>query len=348
MERSHDMTSAAPPQLNYREILCRYHAVDLRVSWIQCLNSFLPFLILWGVMVQTLEISYGLTLLLMIPTSGFLMRIFCIQHECGHGAFFKTKQANDRLGLLCSLLTLTPYHYWLRSHAYHHAHIGHLDRQETGYITLKTVDQYLSSGPWEKLKYRLYRHPIILFLIGPSIKFWILQRLTYGLPPDWHKEKRGIHLTNAVLVLLIGVLIGGIGWQHFLLIQIPIVGFTAMIGVWTFFVQHTFNPMYWRSGDQWDYLTACQHTSSYYALPKLLQWFTLNNGIHHIHHLDSRIPNYRLQACHQENPEFQTVQQITLLESFNLMFLALWDEKQGQMIRFSQLRAKSSASDKRG
>ncbi|NJL57033.1 hypothetical protein HC928_19220 [bacterium] len=232
----------------------------------------------------SLHYSYWLTLAIAVPTAGCLMRIFCIQHDCGHRAFFRTKKANDRLGFVCSIFTLTPYHFWLKSHAYHHIHLGNLDFRETGYIKLKTVREYLSLNAWDRFLYRLYRSPLVLFLVGPPLQFAIIHRFTFRVPTTWKQEKKSVHITNFTLAIALAIACLTVGAKTFLLTYAPILILGSSLGVWVFYIQHTFQYAYWHRGDRWSLATASVASSSYYCLPRILQWFTLNNGIHHIHH----------------------------------------------------------------
>ncbi len=337
------MSACVDRQQTLREILGQYHEPDPYKAWVQVLNSFIPLILGWILMTYSLRYSYAFTLVLAIPTAGFLLRIFGIQHDCGHGSFFKSKRANTILGCLCSVFTLTPYHYWLKSHAYHHAHTGDLAQQDTGYITQRTVAEYLAMNRWNQLKYRLYRSPWVLFLIGPPLKFVVLQRLTSNLPISWKKERLGIHLTNVALVVIIALLCTLVGWQTFLLVHIPIVLLGSCFGIWIFYIQHMYEDSYFAQSHDWDPTAACLDGCSHYDLPKILQWFSINNGIHHIHHLDSRIPNYFIDECYRTHPECQNVRKVPVSESFKCMMLALWDEEAQKLVPFSAVKSMTPA-----
>ncbi len=301
-------------------------------------NSFVPFFSLWYLMYLSLDFSYWLTLLLAFPAAGFLVRIFIIQHDCGHGSFFRSQKTNDRVGMFCSIFTLTPYHYWRTSHSIHHAGAGKLEGRGIGDIQTKTVNEYLKLSTWGRIKYRLYRNPFILFIIVPTILFLIL----YRFPNFKHKEllkfKTSVYMTSLIIGLLMGILIWLIGIQNFLLIQLPITIITSSTGTWLFFVQHQFEDAYWAEKEDWDFTKAALEGSSYYKLPKILQWFTGNIGFHHIHHLSPRIPNYMLEKCLNDIPLFQKAKTLTFGSSLRSIFLALWDEKRKKLVSFRQLK----------
>ncbi len=332
------MVTSIDRKSEIRAILSQYHEPNASKAWSQILNTFIPFGLCWSLMVYSLSYSYSITLGLALLTAGFLLRIFGIQHDCGHGSFFKSKQANEILGCLCSVFTLTPYHYWLKSHAYHHAHTGDLDHQDTGYINQRTVKDYLAMSQWDQLKYRLYRSPFILFFIGPVIKFVLLQRFTYNLPLHWKKERLGVQLTNLAILASMGLLSYWVGFKTFVLVHTPVVILTSCLGVWIFYIQHMFEDSYFSQHADWDPDQACLAGCSHYDLPKLLQWFSINNGIHHIHHLDSRIPNYFIDECYRQHQIFQSVRKVPLSESFKCMTLALWDEDEQKLISFADLK----------
>jgi omega-6 fatty acid desaturase (delta-12 desaturase) len=295
-------------------------------------------------MYLSLNWSYLLTLLLVLPTSGLVVRIFLIQHDCGHGSFFKSRKGNDFLGSLCGVLTLTPYFYWRKSHAIHHANAGNLEHRGVGDIYTMTVKEYLQQSKWGQLKYRLYRNPVILFTVVPTILFIILYRFPGTTSKHWKKERASVYLTNIALAAVVVILGTTIGWREFLMIQAPITILTATIGTWFFFVQHQFEDTYYAGGEDWDYTLAAMQGSSYYQLPKILQWFSGNIGFHHIHHLSPRIPNYLLEQCHEENPLFQNVVTLTPWSSLKSIFLTLWDEERKKLISFSQLKTGQQSS----
>ena len=323
---------------HFRRILKPYWGADTARSVSQLITSAVPFFLLWYAMLRSLEVGYWLTLLLVFPTAGFLMRLFVIQHDCGHGSFFRSRAARDGLGFCIGVLTLVPYEYWRRTHAYHHANSGNLDFRGFGDIDTLTVREYEELTPGARISYRLYRHPLVLFLIGPAFHFLIKHRYPWDIPRDWTKAWRSVWRTNLALgAILVGMGLT-IGLQRFLLVQIPLTLATCSFGVWLFYVQHQYEEAYWHRKENWDYYDAALLGSSHLVLPKPLQWLTANIGIHHVHHLSSRIPNYRLQECMDANPELQDVTRVTLRDSLRLARLSLWDEGQDRLIGFRELR----------
>jgi omega-6 fatty acid desaturase (delta-12 desaturase) len=322
---------------DYATVMSRYREPELRHSIAQVLTSLLPFLGLWVLMWVSLQYGYWLTLLFALPTAGFLVRLFILQHDCGHGSFFKSKTANDALGCALSVLTLTPYYRWRKNHAVHHATSGDLDRRGYGDVHMLTVGEYKKLSSLKRLVYRVHRHPVILFGIAPFLYFVVFQRLAFYEPRTWTKERANVYWTNLALLAGLVVMAWLIGLKQFLLVHVPVVAIASSAGVWIFYVQHHFEFAYWRRHDRWDYFDAGTAGSSYYQLPALLQWFTANIGLHHIHHLDSRIPNYHLQKCFDENPALQRVHRLTFLQSFSCPSLKLWDEEKAEMVGFPKI-----------
>ncbi len=322
----------------WKDLVSKYQKSDLQKSLWQFINTFIPFVIGWYLMYLSLGIGYWLTLLIALPTTGFIMRLFIIQHDCGHGSFFNSKKANDLWGMFCSVFTLTPYHYWKKSHAIHHAKVGNLEHRGVGDIYTMTVDEYLGRTKWGRFRYRFYRNPVVLFLIIPTFLFMVI----YRFPSYRYKELKpfynSVYVTSAAIIIIAAGLIWLIGIKAFLMIQLPISFISSSTGMWMFYVQHQFEDTYYKSDKSWDYTEAAIQGSSYYKLPKILQWFTGNIGFHHIHHLSPRIPNYKLEKCYDENPELQKVSVLTLRTSIKSMFLNLWDEKQKKLISFYQLK----------
>ena len=329
------ITSKKPAWLS---TVARYQVPSYWKGIWQFSNSFFPFVTLWYLMYLSLNLSYWLTLAMAFPAAGFIARLFIIQHDCGHGSFFNSKKANDYLGMFISVFTLTPYHYWRKSHAIHHASAGNLEQRGIGDIYTMTVQEYLAKNKWGRFKYRLYRNPLILFIIIPTILFAFI----YRIPNFKHKSLKPVYKsaywTSVVITLMVAGLIWLIGLKDFLLVQVPITFVTSSTGTWLFFVQHQFEDTYWNSNDAWDYTQAALQGSSFYKLPKVLQWFTGNIGFHHIHHLSPKIPNYMLEKCHKENPAFQEAKILTLKTSFRSSVLSLWDEQQKKLISFRQLK----------
>lgn len=309
----------------------------LKSGW-QIVNSLVPFCGMWYLMYLSTFWSYWLTLLLAVPTAGFLVRIFIIQHDCGHHSFFRNRHANDVLGHACGFLTLTPYYLWRRSHARHHSSSGDLNHRGQGDVGVLTVEEYRSRTRFGRLKYRLYRNPIVMFVFGASYLFILRQRFTIGIPRGWRRERRDVHYTNLGLAAIVALGWYTIGLPTFLMIHLPIVMLGAAFGSWLFFVQHQFEDAYWQPHQSWDFKRSALEGSSYYRLPRVLQWFTGNIGFHHIHHLSPRIPNYRLEPCHHSDPMFDRVRPMTLWSSFKSLRLRLWDEASRKLVGFAHLR----------
>ncbi|UCC52782.1 MAG: fatty acid desaturase [Anaerolineaceae bacterium] len=319
-----------------------YKQPDTKKSVWQLGNTVTLLVLSWAAMYWSLAAGFWWVTLILAPiTAGFCVRLFIIQHDCGHGSFFKSRKANDRLGTLTSIVTLTPYAHWRRRHAIHHANSGNSDESFIGDVPTLTVEEYLEKDIWGRLQYRLFRHPIILFIIVPFVLFFIVNRFPASTASK--KERRGVYWTNAAIAVLWTVLIVLFGWQAFLLVYLLVGWLAAIFGMWLFFVQHQFEDTYWERQEDWDFTLAGMQGSSYYKLPRVLQWFTGNIGFHHIHHLSPRIPNYKLEKCHDENPIFQNVQPITLRASLHASFLSLWDKKQKKLISFRQLQLKQRA-----
>jgi omega-6 fatty acid desaturase (delta-12 desaturase) len=321
----------------WADILAPYQVSEFRSGLWQVLTSALSYALLMGIMVYSLNYSYWIALLLALPTAGFLVRLFIIQHDCGHGVFFPSRTANNVLGFLLGIVTLTPYAYWRKTHAVHHATSGNLDRRSFGDIRTLTLREYLGLSKRKQLTYRLYRNPFLMFVVGPAFQFIVKHRFPWNLPSAWKREWRSVHLTNLILLTVVSVLGMTIGWQRFLMVCLPVTLIASSVGVWLFYVQHQFEDTYWQSGSLWDFYEAGLRGSSYYDLPKLLRWFTANIGLHHVHHLNSRIPNYRLQQCFDETPALHHVTRLTLWQSLRCGALKLWDEEQQKLVGFQSV-----------
>lgn len=328
--------STGSTDVPWRTIVAKYHRPDLWRSMWQVANTFIPFFILWYLMYRSLAISYWLTLVLSVLGAGLLVRIFVIFHDCGHGSFFKSQKANDILGFIAGVLTFSPYYGWRHEHAVHHATAGDLDRRGVGDIWTLTVKEYLALSPTKRFWYRLYRHPIILFIVGPLFLFLIWQRIPSRV--GGKRERRSVYWTNLALAGIVGVMSVTIGIKAFVLIELPMVVIATAGGVWLFYVQHQYEGVYWERHEDWDYVKVALQGSSFYKLPRVLQWFTGNIGYHHVHHLSPRIPNYYLEKCHNENPMFHNVKCISLSESLESMSFRLWDEERHQLVGFDHLR----------
>jgi omega-6 fatty acid desaturase (delta-12 desaturase) len=322
--------------VKWREIVARYQTPGVKPAVWQLVSTLVPLIVSFVLMYWSLSVSYWLTLLLAIPAAGLTIRTFIIMHDCGHGSFLPSKTWNNIIGWITGILTTTPYAHWRREHAIHHATSGHLEQRGTGDISTMTVREYLGASPLRKFWYRIYRNPVILLGFGPAFLFIKHRWPTRGIAG--RKEVWNVHLTNLALAALITALSLLIGFREFMLIWLPIFLLSGSAGVWLFYVQHQFEDAYWRGGEDWDYATAAVYGSSYFRLPKVLQWFTGNIGFHHVHHLSPKIPNYRLEKCHRENPTFQKVVTLTLRESIRTLGLRLWDEESGRMVTFGHLR----------
>jgi omega-6 fatty acid desaturase (delta-12 desaturase) len=311
--------------VNWREIIRKYQVPDFSKAAGQIFTSIVPYIGVMVLMYFTLGISYWLTLLLAVPAAGFAVRTFIIFHDCGHQSFFgaKNKQANDVLGVITGILTFTPYHFWRRAHAEHHATVAKLDQRGKGDVWMLTLDEWNEASKWKKLIYRIYRNPLTLFTFGAWINLLVAQRIPF--PGLSSQDKRSILLTDiALLVIAVSVSLL-IGWQAYLLIQLPVMMMALSVGVWLFYIQHQFPGAYWARDEEWDYLTACMEGSSYYRLPGVLRFFTGNIGFHHLHHLSHLVPNYTLPRLYKEHPEL-AVKPITLWDTRELLAIRLYDE----------------------
>lgn len=297
---------------------------------------FFPLLIL---MFWAVQYSILWTLILAIPTGGLLIRFFALQHDCGHGSFFTSRLANEIIGQCISILTFTPYDHWRRSHAIHHAGSGNLDRRGIGDIETLTVSEFKALSRSAQLKYRISRHPIVSLVIGPPVFFLILQRLAIGSEMSLRDSWRGILLHNIALLLFYGALCYILGFFNVLMVALPIVFVAAWIGGWLFFVQHQFEETLWEGADEWDAKIAALKGSSHLLMPAVLNWFSCDIGVHHIHHLSSKIPNYRLQECLSDSKELQSIAPtLTLISALRSAHLALWDEAARKLISFRQYK----------
>jgi omega-6 fatty acid desaturase (delta-12 desaturase) len=335
----HNADTTAPDARVWNQILNRYRQPNRVRSVVELTITALPLAVLWAA--AWFAYSHGYwwaSLLIAIPASGFLVRLFMIQHDCSHGAFFPRKWANDWVGRVISVLTMTPYDFWRRTHAVHHATSGNLDRRGLGDVETLTVREYLALSRWGRLKYRLYRNPVVLFGLGPGYVFLLRQRLPFGLLRSGWRPWISTQATNAAIVSIAAVLIWLIGLKAFFLVHLPIMLLAATFGVWLFYVQHQFEETFWSENRSWNLHEAALHGSSYYDLPPLLQWFSANIGIHHVHHLCSRIPYYRLPNVLHDYPELRDVGRLTLLQSFRCVRLVLWDEAQRRLITFRAAR----------
>ena len=322
---------------SWKEVVARYQKPSIgRAVW-QIVNTLVPYIGLWYLMYLSLPVSYWLVVPLALLAAAFMVRLFIIFHDCGHGSFFKSRTANHVVGAITGVLTLTPYYHWRWEHAIHHSSSGDLDRRGTGDVWTLTVQEYLEASRWKRFAYRLARNPFVLFVLAPLFLFLIWQRIPN--PKSSGRERRSVYWTNLGLLVMAGGLIWVFGWKEYLIIQLVILMAAGTAGVWLFYVQHQFEGVYWERAANWDYATAALQGSSFYKLPRVLQWFSGNIGFHHIHHLSPRIPNYNLEKCHRAEPLFQTVKPVTLLSSFKSFTFRLWDEQRRKLVGYGHLRA---------
>lgn len=323
-----------------RRSLRPYQAPDTSRSVIELGVTLALFVAAWAAMAVAL--THGVTwlyLLLIAPASGLLVRLFLVQHDCGHGAFFPDRKTNDWVGRCVGVLTMTDYEHWRRSHAVHHATSGNLDHRGVGDIDTLTVEEYRARSAWGRLRYRLYRNPVAMFVFGPSYVFMLQGRLPVGYMRKGRALWISTMTTNAAIAVAAALMIWAVGARTFFLIQGPVVALAASIGVWLFFVQHQFDETHWRKNDDWDASEAALYGSSYYHMPAPLNWLTANIGVHHVHHLSSRIPFYRLPEVLRDFPELRQIGRLTLLQSIRCVPLTLWDEASQRLITFREFHA---------
>jgi len=317
---------------------------DLARGLQQILTTVLPFMGLWALMMYFVNDAYWLTLLLSIPAGGFTVRLFIIQHDCGHRSFFESRRLNDIVGTLIGIVTMTPHEYWRQAHNIHHATCGNLEKRGIGDITVLTVAEYTALPLWQRAAYRIYRLPFVMMGIGSIYLFGVKFRLPLDLIRRRPSLLIGVMATNLAIA---GALVGlGVifGFAQVLMVQFPIILIASTAGVWLFYVQHQFEQTYWQNEDQWDFHESAVIGSSYCHLPQPLRWFSGDIGIHHIHHLSSRVPNYRLQDCLDDIPALQTLNRINIREAMDCFRLALWDESAQRMISFDCLRRMRAAA----
>jgi omega-6 fatty acid desaturase (delta-12 desaturase) len=309
------------------------HPNLLKALW-QIANTFIPYLFLCILMYfsYTAGYSYWITLGLAIVASGLLVRIFIFFHDCAHQSFFASKKANTILGYVCGILTFTPYEEWRKSHGQHHNTFGDLDRRGSGDVWTLTAEEFLTASKLKRFRYRFFRNPLVLLCLGPAYLFLV----SYRYPHKGSKRRQGysVMITNAAIAIVILVASLTIGFKAYALIQFPVIFFAGVIGVWLFYIQHQFEGVYWSRHDQWDPIEASLYGSSYYKLPKVIQWFTGNIGLHHIHHLRARIPNYNLQRACDDTKIYLNIEPLTIRKSFICLRLKLWDEKERKLVGF--------------
>ena len=306
----------------------------------QVATSFGGFLVTSVAVYVLLGVSVWMALPLLPLAAGFLVRIFIIQHDCGHGSFFRSRRANNILGSICSLMTLTPYAFWRRQHARHHGSWNNLDRRAASgldiYSSCLTLTEYVQLGSWRRRLYRLAYNPVVSHLMLPPLVFFLLYRVPFDAAKEWRRERRAVYVTNLALACFIGGLGFIVGFGRIAAVQVPIMVVASIIGVWLFSIQHRFEHTSWATEAEWSFTTAALTGSSYLRLPRILQWFSGNIGFHHVHHLSSRIPNYRLEECHNALPDLQAAPILTLRSAIGTLRHALWDEQLGRMVRFPE------------
>ncbi len=321
----------------------RAYRADWRLSAFQLVTTALPFVGLLVAMGIASPHHHGLALMMALPAAGLLVRLFIFQHDCGHGSFFRSRAANDAVGRVISVLTLTPYGHWKQGHAIHHASSGNLDRRGRGDVETLTVDEYRGLSRLGRLGYRLYRSPYIQVLIGAPLNFIILQRIPRGASYRDPSARRSMLSLNLALVVVFGLPMMFVGVWEVLAVYLPVMVLASWIGNWLFYVQHQFDDAYWERDGAWNFHASALQGASYFKLSPILQWFSGNIGLHHIHHLCSRVPNYHLQACFDEAPELSHIaRRITLRESLGCWRLALWDEQRRTMVEFRELNLRSA------
>jgi acyl-lipid omega-6 desaturase (Delta-12 desaturase) len=303
----------------------------------QILNTIVPYIIVWVLAYQSLSVSYLLTLGFAVIGAGLTTRIFIIFHDCCHYSFFKSRKANQIVGTITGIMTFFPFYQWQHNHSVHHASSGNLDKRGVGDIWVLTVEEYASASLSTRIKYRLYRSPLVMFGLGPIYEFLIRNR--FNRKGARLKERLNVYLTNVSIVGIIALLGYFIGWESFLLVQFPMFYIAGVMGVWLFYVQHNFENSYFEENKDWEYVQAAVEGSSFYKLPKVLQWFTGNIGFHHVHHLAPRVPNYMLESAHEGTDPLKHVPTITLATSLSSLKFRLWDEDAKKFVGFKAAKS---------
>lgn len=323
-------------QLQLKKQMAPYEKIDTKKSIWQLANTIIPFIGLWILAYEALSISYALTFVIALVAAGFLVRIFIIFHDCCHQSFFKNRKANKILGTITGVLTLFPYNQWQHDHNVHHATSSNLDKRGTGDIWLLTVEEYIEAPFWKRVGYRFYRNPFVMFVLGPIYVFAIQNR--FNRKEARKKERMNTYLTNIIIVTLVVLMCLLVGWKAFLLVQGTIFMISGMSGIWLFYVQHTFEDSYFEEDEKWEFVKAAVEGSSFYKLPKILNWLTGNIGYHHIHHLSPRVPNYNLVEAHNNTKDLQNVPTITLKTSLTSLKFRLWDEETNNFVGYKAIK----------
>jgi acyl-lipid omega-6 desaturase (Delta-12 desaturase) len=338
MQNDSSATSGAgrPDNGSWRDVVAKYQqASNGRAFW-QLASTLIPYALLWYLMYHAIQISLWLALPLALVAAAFQVRIFIIFHDCGHGSFLPSRRANDIVGFFVGVLTFSPYRHWTWQHAIHHGTAGQLDRRGMGDLWTMTVQEYLEATPLRRLLYRLARNPVVLFVLAPVFIFLVYQR--FPSPEAKARERRSVHRLNFALLGMGLVLSSIYGLWPYLMIQSLVIAVSGAVGIWMFYVQHQFEEAYWEREADWDYVSAALRGSSFYKLPRVLQWFSGNIGFHHVHHLSPRIPNYNLQKAHEAESLFQQVKTMTLASSLRTLSLRLWDEQERKLVGYAHLR----------
>ncbi|HEY2600173.1 MAG TPA: fatty acid desaturase [Thermoleophilaceae bacterium] len=331
-----------PEPVSWHELLAPYARPQLGRSLLAIATSLVPYLALSVLMYLLLGVSYLLVLVIAVPTAGFLVRVFIMFHDCTHGSLLPTKRANIWLGAVLGLLVFAPFVRWKHDHAVHHATSGDLDRRGTGDVRTLTVSEYHALPLKSRAGYRTLRNPLVMFGLGPIVAMLVGPRLVSRDARP--RMRRSVLGTDLALALLIGGLCFAIGWRQFLLVEGPTALLAGSVGIWLFYVQHQFETAYWEGAEEWTYEEAALRGSSYLRLPKVLQFFTGNIGLHHVHHLNARIPNYNLQRAHDENPVFHQVPTLSLWDGLRAVRFKLWDESEGRLVTFAEASRTPSGS----
>ncbi|GAB3049071.1 Delta(5) desaturase DesA [Virgibacillus ainsalahensis] len=324
-------------QAQLRKSVTPFANSDTRASIIQLINTVIPFLLLWFLAYQSLSISIWLGLALAVVAAGFVVRVFIIFHDCTHGSFFKSSKANRIVGTITGIITHFAFDKWKRSHAIHHATSSNLDKRGTGDVWVMTVNEYIEASFWGRLAYRLYRNPIVMFGLGPLYLFLLSNR--FNRKGAKQKERMNTYFINFSIAAIYALLIWAVGWQAFLIIQMPILFIAGALGIWLFYVQHQFEDSYFENEEEWDFVKAAVDGSSYYKLPKVLEWLTGSIGYHHVHHLSPRVPNYNLEKAHESTPPLQKATTITLASSLKSIRFRLYDEANKSFVSFREVKS---------